>query len=161
MCVNQTGVGQKFAPPKKAPEKETCIDTHENASADIVPPCPPISMLWKTCVWWCELLSGKCPRPLLSKNQATLKLGEGGETIEEKQKIWIERWCELSSDTSSKKSACHRHEATAKANNGCQWHDGAGNRMSACHMDWRLCLPCAPSVRHTVKRNPHRGLKCM
>ena len=56
-----------------------------------------------------------CPKP------CNIEIGGGGEgETKRKQKMWIEQWCELSSDTSSKKSACHRHEATAKANNGCQ-----------------------------------------
>lgn len=119
--MNQTGVGQKFAPPKKSPEKETCIDTHENAAANIAPPLPPnFNVVKKTCLV-VRTFVRKMPALMAVQNQATLKLGDGGEgETKRKQKMWIEEWCELSSDTSSSKSACHRHEATAKANNGCQ-----------------------------------------
>ena len=120
MCVNQTGVGQKFAPPEKAPEKETCIDSHEDASADIVPPAPQFQCCEKRVFGGANF----CPENARAHgcpNPCNIEIGGGGEgETKRKQKMWIEQWCELSSDTSSEKSACHRHEATAKANNGCQ-----------------------------------------
>ncbi len=50
--------------------------SHRKNKHDLAyPPMPPISMLCNACAWWCELLSGKCPRSWLCKNRATLKFG--------------------------------------------------------------------------------------
>ena len=76
--MNQTGVGQKFAPPKKSPEKETCIDTHENAAANIVPPLPPNFNVVKKACLVVRIFVRKMPALMAVQNQATLKLGDGG-----------------------------------------------------------------------------------
>ena len=81
MCVNQTGVGQKFAPPKKAPEKETCIDTHENAAASIVRPLPPHFNVVKNVCLVVRTFVRKMPAPTAVQKPGNIEIGGGGGTI--------------------------------------------------------------------------------
>ena len=73
------------------------------------PPLPRKSMLAQLCLGWCELLSRKCPHQINGKSQSTLNLGGTGDAnTKTSHKLRSVKWCELLSDSSSRKTLARR-----------------------------------------------------